>query len=397
MLKAARGEMPDVLPYAPRLGNWWLSNVARDSLPPECRGLSLPEILDDLGVAHHFIDHTLPAENPGHHLFTDNYAIARGLGLGGLTGSCYRLELTEVDTRITRDGERVTVEYHTPVGMARYSMRVGESLRRRGATIAYPGEKLLKEPGDYAVASHIFRNIKVTPEHWRFRRFEEAMGDSGLAFASGHGAASPMHHILRDLMDTNQFYLELHDHPDGFRQLVEDMTPYFDAVMRVVTDLPAEAVYYGTNYDEVITPPPFFEKHLLPWLQKYTGWLHESGKVVACHCDGENQRLLDLYVRSGMDVADAMNCAPMVKSTIPEIREAFQGRITVFGGLASLIFLESFSESAFEAHLEQLFRDIEPGDRMILAISDTLPPDAGLDRVRRIQRMVEEQGRLPLA
>jgi hypothetical protein len=34
---------------------------------------------------------------------------------------------------------------------------------------------------------------------------------------------------------------------------------------------------------------------------------------------------------------------------------------------------------------------------MILAISDTLPPDAGLDRVRRIQRMVEEQGRLPLA
>jgi hypothetical protein len=199
-------------------------------------------------------------------------------------------------------------------------------------------------------------------------------------------------------METNQFFLELHDHPEGFRQLVEDMTPYFDAVMRIVADSPAEAVYYGTNYDEVITPPPFFEEHLLPWLQKYAGWLHEGGKLLACHCDGENQRLLDLYVRSGMDIADAMNSAPMVRSTIPEIRRAFADKITFFGGLPSVIFLEgSFSDDAFDAYLERLFAEIVLGERVMLAISDTLPPSGSLERVRRVQQLVEERGRLPLA
>ncbi len=133
MLGAARGEMPDRLIFAPRLGNWWLSNLTRDSLPPEYQGRSLKEILDDLGVAHHFIDRTLPAEDPGAYLFTDNYAIARGLGLGGLTGSCFRLELADVETRVARDGDRVSVEYRTRLGTVGCTFRISRELLRRGA------------------------------------------------------------------------------------------------------------------------------------------------------------------------------------------------------------------------------------------------------------------------
>ena len=37
-----------------------------------------------------------------------------------------------------------------------------------------------------------------------------------------------------------------------------------------------------------------------------------------------------------------------------------------------------------------------PGDRFILGVSDTTPPDARFDRLLRITEKVREQGQLPL-
>jgi hypothetical protein len=54
------------------------------------------------------------------------------------------------------------------------------------------------------------------------------------------------------------------------------------------------------------------------------------------------------------------------------------------------------SEAEFEAHMRGLFREIAPGDRFILGVSDMVPPDATWERLVRIAEMVEAWGRLPL-
>jgi hypothetical protein len=43
-----------------------------------------------------------------------------------------------------------------------------------------------------------------------------------------------------------------------------------------------------------------------------------------------------------------------------------------------------------------LFREIAPGDRFILGISDTTPPNAKFERLLRITEMVKEWGPLPM-
>jgi uroporphyrinogen-III decarboxylase len=147
----------------------------------------------------------------------------------------------------------------------------------------------------------------------------------------------------------------------------------------------------------MITYPPFFRDHIMPHTQKLADILHSKGKLLLCHCDGENKGLLDLIPESGMDIAEAFCPQPMTKVTISEVKKALKGKVTIFGGVPSVALLEeSMSDRDFETFMKKLFQEIAPGDRFILGISDTTPPDAKFERLLRITEMVEEWGKLPM-
>jgi hypothetical protein len=57
---------------------------------------------------------------------------------------------------------------------------------------------------------------------------------------------------------------------------------------------------------------------------------------------------------------------------------------------------ESMPDAEFEAFMRGLLNEIAPGDRFILGVSDTTPPDAKFERLLRITEMVREQGELPM-
>jgi hypothetical protein len=165
----------------------------------------------------------------------------------------------------------------------------------------------------------------------------------------------------------------------------------------VAADAPAEVVLFGSNFDEMITYPPFFKQHIMPYLQKMADRLHSQKKLLICHCDGENQGLLDLLANSGIDIAEAICPRPMTKVTIAEVKKAFQGKVSIFGGIPSVALLEnSMSDQEFELSMKNLFQEIAPGDHFILGVSDTTPPDAKFERLLRITEMVNEWGALPM-
>ncbi|RKY61951.1 MAG: hypothetical protein DRP95_02190 [Candidatus Latescibacterota bacterium] len=64
-----------------------------------------------------------------------------------------------------------------------------------------------------------------------------------------------MQEMLRDFMETTQFMLGLYAWRREYRELVEDMAPFYEELIRVVAESPAEVVLYGGNYDDMITYP----------------------------------------------------------------------------------------------------------------------------------------------
>jgi hypothetical protein len=392
MLRAARGEWPDRLPWVPRIDLWYNSNSMRGTLPPKYhRDATLEEIADDIGGGYHMIvPDFLRARSP-------EDMIDRGLGVYRLKEMVCRPELVGVEREIKKEGDATTVLYHTPVGSVSFKIVYTEEMRRSGVSASWISEHLIKEPKDYAVAGYIFRNIKVLPAYENYAEYQKKAGEKGVAVPWACPSAGPMHHMLKHLIDSTTFYLELYDHPKELHRLCKDMEPYFDQIFRVHVDCPAEIIHFGGNYDEMITYPPLFRDHMMPYLQKFSDMLHARGKLLLSHCDGEMQGLLDLIPESGIDIAEAICPKPMTKVTIASVRRAFKGKVTIFGGIPSVALLEeSMSDEEFEVFMRDLFCDIAPGDRFILGVSDTTPPGARFERLLRVTEMVETWGKLPM-
>jgi uroporphyrinogen decarboxylase-like protein len=392
MLRAARGQWADRLPFAPRLDLWYNAQVSRGSLPPQYRnGATTRDIADDLGVGYHAI-------NPD---FTRVRAVDdktdRPLGLYSLFGYPFRIELGDVERVVRPDGPVTHVEYRTSVGTATSTITYTEEMRKAGASVAWVDEPVIKTVDDYRVVGHIFRNVRVVPDYDNYRAYEAQLGERSFAVGYGLGSISPVHHMMKELTNHTDFYYQIADHPKEIARLVEDMTPFFVRLVEILADSPAEVVLMGANYDDTITYPPLFKEHLLPWMQRWADMLHARGKVFLSHCDGENDGILDLLAGSGMDVAESVCAPPMVEVSMSRMRAAFGGKITIFGGVPSVALIEdSMSDDEFEAYMRGLFREIAPGDRFILGVSDMVPPDAKWERLQRMAEMVEQWGALPL-
>jgi hypothetical protein len=206
-----------------------------------------------------------------------------------------------------------------------------------------------------------------------------------------------MHHIQKDLLDATEFYYHYHDYQKEMRALAEIMENYYNQALKISADSPAEAVMWGANFDETITYPAYLEKEILPWIRKASDTLAAKGKILICHCDGENLGLMDLLRDSGMHVAEAVSPFPMTKVKIEEYYRRWSDKLTIFGGIPESLLLEdTTTDEDFEAYLDHLFKVVAPGKRLILGIGDTTPAHAVFDRLIRIGERVEKEGRLPL-
>jgi hypothetical protein len=188
-------------------------------------------------------------------------------------------------------------------------------------------------------------------------------------------------------MDMNYFFFQLMDAPERLAKLAAAIGGYFERFMPLAAGCPVEVVIFGANTDETITYPPFYEEHILPWIQRFAGMAHERGKFVLIHADGENRGLFDLYRQSGIDVLEAVAPAPMTKTDIREILRRSEG-MTVWGGIPSVILMPDYPAEQFERFMEETLAAIGNRSRFILGVSDTMPPDADFERLIRIRDML---------
>jgi len=274
-----------------------------------------------------------------------------------------------------------------------------EEMQRAGASLGWTQEHIIKKPSDYAVVGYIFENIDVFEQYETARQYMDEIGDDGVVAAGGASlAASPMHHIQKEFLDPTRFYYEYNDHPKEMRALSESVAVYFEKVMKVIGDSPAEVVLWGANYDDMLTYPPYFEKEILPWLGKVSAYLSAHGKIVATHTDGENFGLMDLIRDSGVHVAESVTPWPMTKVRIEEYYRRWRDRLTIMGGIPeSILAADTADDDEFESFLTNLFNNVAPGDRLILGTADSTPPRAVFDRLVRIAERVHAEGTLPLA
>ena len=102
-----------------------------------------------------------------------------------------------------------------------------------------------------------------------------------------------------------------------------------------------------------------------------------------------NRGLLRLYLEAGVDVADSVCPHPMTRCTFEEIRQVLDGRITVVGGIPSILLCpESASLDDFRKYVDGIVARYGRESRLILGVSDMVTADADWDRFVYISEKV---------
>ena len=400
LLKVARGEMVDTIPWIPRIDLWHNAASLAGTLPEKYRQYSVEEIHRAEGwPLHKVIPEYLKPDKP-------EDIVHRAIGLYRLKEFPYDFEFSseieiEVNYESSDDESMTHVVYHTSAGTISVRHGVTAEMKKAGASISWVKEHAIKSKADYHTLAHLFGNLKLKPAYERFRQWKASVGEDGIAVAQGLGLAcsSPMHFIQKTLLGATDFYLHYHDYPMEMAELVEALEPVYDQLIDILADSGADAMLWSANVDDMITYPAYFKKDILPWCRKASQKLHAAGILAMVHPDGENRGLMDLVPRCGMDIADAVTPSPMTKIDIAEYYDRWcrSGRLTIQGGIPEMFLLEeSTTRDDLKKYIDHLLKSIAPGTRFIASIGDTTPPNADFDRLLYIGERIEKEGKLPL-
>jgi hypothetical protein len=388
MLKTIRGESSDRIPFAPRLDLWYRSNLHRGTLPKRYKDATLQDILNEHDIGYHAVIPLLKD------IRSIDDEIDRGLGIYNIITFPHRTILKNIKRTYKVQGDYTIVEYDTPHGKISTIVLYDERMREAGITISHITEYAFKSRNDYKALGYIFENAEVEKNYDGYLQFKKTVGESGIAVCYVNFSASAHQYIMRDIMPLDTFFFELNDHPHELSMLVKKIGIYHRKLCDVALECPGADVHFlGSHYDGAITYPKFFQANILPTLKYYADRLHAKGRFLLSHTDGENMGLLQCYIDSGIDITDSITPKPLTKLTYREVRDFFNGRITIMGGIPSVGLLpDTMSDEKYKRLLDNIFNSLGNGDHAILGISDTTPPDADFNRILRIKERVEAFG-----
>jgi corrinoid protein of di/trimethylamine methyltransferase len=394
MLAALQGEMPDTVPFAPRIDLWHTARKARGTLPREHRDRSADEICRAEGWALYKLtsNYTEIADDPWHTVLTS-------LGIFISPDVAYAVTFSnEIEVAYSQTGVAVTVEFKTPRGNVSAVLEYTDQMRLGGVTYPWVKERLVKTFEDWKIVAAIFDHMLLVPRYAAYEDLLHHVGPDCVVASAASDPSSPMHHVQKYFFEGTDFFLLYKDRHEELSRFAASIANYYNQVIDILAASPVEMVTWGGNYDATITYPPYFEKEILPWLSKAARILGSKGIITITHCDGENKGLMEMIKHSGVDAAESLCPYPMTRLKLHEYYARWADKITLIGGIPSEYLIPQMTaHEEFEGYLNYLLKAVAPGLRFIGGITDAVPPDADFDRLRRVHDFFETRGHTPLA
>ena len=126
----------------------------------------------------------------------------------------------------------------------------------------------------------------------------------------------------------------------------------------------------------------------MPHWQKRTAELKKAGKYTDVHWDGYIKSILCYVHNTGFDGFEALTPKPQGDVTLEEIKEALGDKFTLLDGIPAVYFLPWESEDKLTTTAKRLLDLFVP--KIILGISDEIPANGDIERVRLISELVKD-------
>ncbi len=285
-----------------------------------------------------------------------------------------------------KDERRVRHTYKTPVGEVWETFRTGG-----GYGTSLRCEYLIKEEKDYEVVKYMVRNRQYAPNYDGLLATEKTVGDDGVVF--GNIKYDPIQEMLILFMGTERFSIDYYERREFFDSLYETITEKDRDIYRIAMDAPTPAVIYGGNVTSEIMGRERFDRYCLPRYNELGEMLHEKGKLLGVHLDGNLQPLKQSVADSALDFIEAFNPAPDGDTSVKEAREAWPNKVLSINFTSSVHLAEP---GGIREHTLELLRQAYPGEGFIIGITENVPDAVRMKSISIIAQTLREKGALPL-
>ena len=252
-------------------------------------------------------------------------------------------------------------------------------------------EFLFKGPEDYAAVEFMIRDRQYFPSYEGFLKAQEEVGD--MAYFKTGAPGCPMHDIMYGIMGLETFSIEWAERRDQVLKLHDAIAENQRQVYPIVAQSPAKLVQCGGNYSPEVLGKQRFVDFVLPHWEEAAGILHEEGKMLGCHLDANNALWAKEVGDSPLDWIEAFTPAPDTDMTMAQARAAWPEKVQ-FINFPSSVHLASAEVIADTTR--QLLREVAPGDRFVVGITENVPENRWRESFHTILTTLNECGQLPI-
>ncbi len=338
-LDVAFGRAGGKVIWQPRILAWFTDRYfTKTPLPPRYEGRSEPDIYRDLGCSNRL------------YFFNDSFQNVDPPGV-------VRRDVQPDDTHITRVIE-------TPAGTVTEEVRVTPNSWYR-----IEEKRWIETPEDMRVFTWLMDH---TDWRWDQPTYERVLAEWGRLGA-------PTMYMPR--VNVQDLYINTMGVERGVWALYEwggVVDDYFRALhgnhMRmidVINASPIQLINFGDNLHNATLSPKLYEEYVLPAYLERCDKLHQAGKWVCSHWDGETKAILKYARTSGLDGIEAITPKPQGDVTLEEAKEALGDDIFLLAGIPAI-------------YLDATLTDDD------LAVSDEMSSQGDIERIRLVGRIVDD-------
>ncbi|MFQ5822396.1 MAG: uroporphyrinogen decarboxylase family protein, partial [Candidatus Heimdallarchaeota archaeon] len=366
--------------WQPRIDYWYYGNRLRNKVPEgyrdesileffyhnidayeegqvseQYRDMTMLEVYDDLGASPRYPQETLGVE------------ILKETRLPNSKAN----DQVSVESHYDSRTEEITTIYHTPRG----------NLKK--VTSGYVKEYPIKKLEDIEIMKYVIRNTGFEFDSAAFKIADETFGERGPV--QTFSVRSPFQSLIIEHMGFKNTFLTLRKYPQKVGELLEVMDQMHDRLWDMLLDSPIEIFNFGENIDQHFDPPPVFEEYLLPYYEKRIKAIHKRGKFCHIHVDGSFKQLVPVLRETNFDGLEALTPLPQGDVDLEYMKEALGNKV-LLDGIPAILFIPDYSYDYLQNFTDKILKTFAPN--LILGISDELPPDGDIEKVKFVSDLV---------
>jgi hypothetical protein len=325
---------------------------------------------------------------------------SRGMGLLVRLRGRVWTETPNVEIETKTEGNAVTTTYHTPEGDV--WVRGRTHLGRISDSMGVQTEGMLKDVEDF---DPVMFMVEDTVYHVDNSVYFDAVRDLGTYGLVRDTGLLPPYDVTRGFFGGYSgipaWVYAQQDYPDHFAKLMDALERQQERLFSLVASSPAQNLAFGSldgHYG-----PDRWEKHILPFYEKYVPLLQAEGKICHFHAHASNiDAYKELVRRAGVDVVEAFTPPPVGDLSIAEAREAWGPETIIWVNFPETIFYYGAEET--KQYTIDLLKSDPPGNRLVIGFTEMGTygiQDAESERLFKdgflaIMEAIEEYGNYPI-